>query len=687
MSHDSPIELTSSALDPESGHELSLLMRRTRFPAGKPSPRSRSVPTSGRDGGRDTGDDIFEGRSVGVFPYDDGSHQAATEDQPYGIDDHISEGALRHEDHQHEYGGKYKVETLASDPTMLRNHQDSDYTLSEERSRRRMDSDGVSETDTIVPRRNLSILDVAALIFNKMVGTGIFTTPGSVLFYTKSKPFSLILWATGGVFTSIFIIVYLEYGSALPFNGGELIYLDEVYPYPELLATIVFSGFFLVLGNSYGNAITFAKQVILASDPDYEDATALDNRLIRFVAIFVLSAVCLLHYFSNKFGLFLNKLFALFKIVLLFTVFVAGVKAAGKEGSGLHDFTQTHGARDSANGLAAMILIFYSYQGWENANYVAGEIRAPTRTLKIGAFLAVGLVTILYILVTLAYYLACDYETITDTQSDLGVAILFAPRAFGSSFGLKVCISLSALGNLIAVTFTSSKVKQAIAVQRILPFWKFFSKDIDTPKGALVLHWVSSAILILVCPTTADGYSFAVGLFTYGHIIIGTIVTLGLYRLPTRMRQQWPDWQPEIITNKWALRLLPIVFAGGNLIVIIWGAKPRTPGTIPRFWWPVVFFLIVAGSLIYWAIMMMTQVKTKKFNKEGKKETIGSLIGFEVRIYNETDERVPQAMQEAMVQSRLDGSRRRVAYKFTGGFEKIRMWSRNTKDVLGNFLF
>jgi hypothetical protein len=32
-----------------------------------------------------------------------------------------------------------------------------------------MDSDRVSETDTIVPRRNLSILDVVALIFSKMV--------------------------------------------------------------------------------------------------------------------------------------------------------------------------------------------------------------------------------------------------------------------------------------------------------------------------------------------------------------------------------------------------------------------------------------------------------------------------------------------------------------------------------------
>jgi hypothetical protein len=129
------------------------------------------------------------------------------------------------------------------------------------------------------------------------------------------------------------------------------------------------------------------------------------------------------------------------------------------------------------------------------------------------------------------------------------------------------------------------------------------------------------------------------------------------------MRQQWPSWQPTIITNKWVLRLLPIIFALGNLVVIIWGAKPRTPGTIPRFWWPVVFFLIMAGSLIYWGIMMITQVELEKVSKKGEKETIGSLIGFQVRIYNEWDEGVPQAMQEAMVQSRLDGSRRRVGYK------------------------
>lgn len=223
-------------------------------------------------------------------------------------------------------------------------------------------------------------------------------------------------------------------------------------------------------------------------------------------------------------------------------------------------------------------------------------------------------------------------------------------------------------------------MKQAIAVQRILPFYKFFQRDIDTPKGALVLHWVSSAILILVCPTSADGYNFAVGLFTYGHIIVGSespssfplihfhlhgifntvIVTLGLYRLPGHMRRTWPGWQPEVITNKYILWVLPIVFSIGNLLVLIWGAKPRDEGHIPRYWWPIIFFLIVAGSTIYWVVMMITGVKV---NVRGEEKTVGSMIGFEVRVYNETDERVPSHMEDAMVQSRLDGSRRRVGYK------------------------
>lgn len=61
-----------------------------------------------------------------------------------------------------------------------------------------------SKTD----RRKLGTLDVAALILNKMVGTGIFTTPGTILSLTKSKQLSIGLWAVGGLYT---LLRYFSY--------------------------------------------------------------------------------------------------------------------------------------------------------------------------------------------------------------------------------------------------------------------------------------------------------------------------------------------------------------------------------------------------------------------------------------------------------------------------------------------
>lgn len=181
-------------------------------------------------------------------------------------------------------------------------------------------------------------------------------------------------------------------------------YLDEIYRRPELFATILFSGFFLLLANSYGNSIQFAKHVLVSALPELEDSKELDPRLVRYIAISVVTLVCLIHWFSSRAGLFLNKLVAWYKTILLVVVFIAGMVYSGKHGSKWQDPVEKGSASD---GMAGMVLIFYSYQGWENANYVAGEIRAfegrtSRRVLNIGALLGVTTVWILYVLVTVA---------------------------------------------------------------------------------------------------------------------------------------------------------------------------------------------------------------------------------------------------------------------------------------------
>lgn len=90
--------------------------------------------------------------------------------------------------------------------------------------------------------RTLGTWDVAALIMNKIIGTGIFTAPGLILSLTGSKTVSIILWIVGGAYSMMryddrvgdaaladqgnSLAIYLEYGLNFPFNGGDLIYVS-----------------------------------------------------------------------------------------------------------------------------------------------------------------------------------------------------------------------------------------------------------------------------------------------------------------------------------------------------------------------------------------------------------------------------------------------------------------------------
>jgi hypothetical protein len=63
------------------------------------------------------------------------------------------------------------------------------------------DARSVRTQFTIIPRRDLGLFDVAALIINKQIGAGIFTTPGLVLSLTQSKTIATVLWVCGGLWS------------------------------------------------------------------------------------------------------------------------------------------------------------------------------------------------------------------------------------------------------------------------------------------------------------------------------------------------------------------------------------------------------------------------------------------------------------------------------------------------------
>ena len=211
--------------------------------------------------------------------------------------------------------------------------------------------------------RTLGTLDVSALILNKMVGTGIFTVPGIVLSLTGSKGKSLAFWVVGGLYSLLSFAIYLEYGLTFPYNGGDLIYLDEAWPSPELLSTVLYSGYFICFGNSAGNSVAFARHVLAASSAEVIHSIDFDKRLVNLIAVAILTIICFINYFSKDAGLFINKLLAFYKIGLLFAIFVAGVLVRKEPGSGLADWGKDSKGGSVIETLSAGIYILYSFQG------------------------------------------------------------------------------------------------------------------------------------------------------------------------------------------------------------------------------------------------------------------------------------------------------------------------------------
>jgi amino acid transporter len=130
--------------------------------------------------------------------------------------------------------------------------------------------------------------------------------------------------------------------------------------------TMAFATFFITIANTSGNAIAFARFVMIAALPNETKLEALNSKVVKLVAINIVSVVCLLHYFSHNLGRFLNKLLAIYKFCLLIAVMIAGF-CASRVKNGEFD---RNVAQNTKNQLGGLVLVLYSFTGWENANYV-----------------------------------------------------------------------------------------------------------------------------------------------------------------------------------------------------------------------------------------------------------------------------------------------------------------------------
>ena len=213
--------------------------------------------------------------------------------------------------------------------------------------------------------------------------------------------------------------------------------------------------------------------------------------------------------------------------------------------------------------------------------------------------LAVGGVTILYVLANVAYFAAIPKSDLAN--SEVIVAGLFFRNVFGNSASVRalpVFVALSNLGNVLAVSFGHARVNQEFGKEGLLPFSRFWAsiKPFNAPASALFLHWIVT-VIILVAPPAGPAYNFIVDLYTYPGAWINGFVAAGLIYLQYRKSEKWTSpWHTFLPVT--ILYLLANIFLATAPFIPPNGSAD--PDGYPYFVFPIVGVGVLLLGAVYW---------------------------------------------------------------------------------------
>jgi amino acid transporter len=423
-----------------------------------------------------------------------------------------------------------------------------------------VEADVLPETSAL--GRNLTWSSAYILTISRVLGSGIFAVPGTILAAVGSPGLALTLWIAGAILAYFGLTVALEFGSMLPRSGGDKVYLEFTYRKPKYLVSILVATQAILLGFTASNCIIFAQYVLFAFGVEGSEFVG------KAIAVGLLTWVTVLHACFMKTGILVQNALGWIKIFMMGIMILSGIFVVlfreNQTPTELHSPTINHlewswsglwsGSIWSWGAIATSILkVFYSFAGLNNVNNVLNEVKNPVRTLKSVALTALFTACGMYLLVNIAYFSVVPLDEVR-SSGEL-IAALFFERVFGASVGrrfLPLMVALGCVGNVMVVTFALARLNQEIARTGLIPFSRILSSNapFGSPLGGLIVHYIPS-VLVLTIPT-GDVYSFILEVEGYPGQIFALAVSFGLIWLRFKrpdLYRPYKAWLPGVVVR------------------------------------------------------------------------------------------------------------------------------------------
>ncbi len=273
---------------------------------------------------------------------------------------------------------------------------------------------------------------LAALLVNSIIGSGIFGLPSIVAgLVGRASPLAYLIAAAG---MGVIMACFAEVASQFRESGGPYLYTRAALGRFLGIQMGWLTGLARLTGTA-GNANLF---VIYLAEFLPRVKEPLPRALVLALLLGILATV---NYRGVSGGVQLSNFFTVAKLLPLLVFLAAGLLFLLARRNEPSPFVATAG---TDAWLQAVLLLVYSYGGFEGAIIITGEAKDPRRDAPFAFFVALGTVTLVYTLIqvvvvgTVPNAAATDRPLATAARQFLGSggAVLMAAGALIAVYGL-----------------------------------------------------------------------------------------------------------------------------------------------------------------------------------------------------------------------------------------------------------
>ncbi len=373
------------------------------------------------------------------------------------------------------------------------------------------------------------------IVAGSMIGSGIFIVSADMARQLGSPGWLLVAWVLTGLLTLAAALSYGELAAMMPHAGGQYVYLREAYG--PLWGFLFGWTQFMVIqtGSIAAVGVAFARflGVLVPAVNESHKFVELGRFSVSPTTLIAIAVVVLLTW-TNCTGLRTGKtvqnIFTLTKIASLVALVVLGV-VAGANAIAMHSnghdlwaasFTQpvARGADQfSTTPLAglgvwlalgtAMVGSLFAADAWNNVTFTAGEVKNPKRNLPLSLALGVALVTLLYLLVNVAYLVTLPLKgspagataiergiqfALNDRVGTAAIEVVLGPIAVVI---MALLIMVSTFGCINGMVLAGARVYYAMAQDGL--FFRHIGRlnARGVPRNGLIIQGVWSCVLTL----------------------------------------------------------------------------------------------------------------------------------------------------------------------------------------------